>query len=289
MSLIILSIIISLSTRFIEPQKDNKPPWAALETKIRAENDSKANFTWDQYAKLLTVLSDKKFIVLPINETRNTFDSSAVVVGMRHDIDMHPFKALEMADIEKKFGIRSTYYVLPTAEYYGTIRNSCMVRYSEMGALYLELYKKGAEIGIHNDLITMMIQYNCDPFSANREELDYFQFLGIPIFGTASHGSDLMKSMGIINYMIFSDFAIADSVSHNGHKYRVGQYSLKQYGYKYEAYHVKYNMYLSESGGSWKDPKGFDGVLEKLKSSKPGDRIEILTHPDWWGKKVETK
>ena len=289
MSFLILSILISISSFVIDFQKGNTPPWARLEEKIRKENDNSANFTWDQYAKLLTALSDKKFIVLPINEMRNRFDSSAVVVGMRHDIDNHPFKDLEMADIEKKFGIRATYYVLPTAEYYGTIRNSCVERNPEMGALYLELYKKGAEIGIHNDLITMMIQYNCDPFSANREVLDYFQYLGIPIYGTAAHGSDLTKSMGINNFTIFSDFAITDSVSHNGHKYRVGQYSLIQYGYKYEAYHVKYNIYLSESGGSWKDPKGFDGVLAKLKSSKPGDRIEILTHPDWWGKKAEAK
>jgi hypothetical protein len=289
MSFLILSIYITLSSFIIDLQKDNKPPWASLEDKIRKENDSMANFTWEQYEKLLKALSDKKFIVLPLDEMRNRFDSSAVVVGMRHDIDANPFKALEMVEMEKKAGIRATYYVLPTAKYYGTIVNSSLKRNPEMGALYQELYKKGAEIGIHNDLITMMIKYNCIPLAVNLEELNYFQYLGIPIYGTASHGSELVKSMGIANFMIFSDFALVDSVSYNGHKYRLGQFSLKQYGYKYEAYHIKYNIYLSEAGGSWKDPKGFDGVLEILKSSKPGDRIEILTHPDWWGKKVDTK
>jgi hypothetical protein len=286
---LILSILISISSFVIDLQKDNTPPWARLEERIRKENDSRANFTWDQYAKLLTVLSDKKFIVLPLNEMRNTFDSSRVVIGMRHDIDNHPFKALEMADIEKKFGIRATYYVLPSAEYYGTIVNSCVERNPEMGALYQELYKKGAEIGIHNDLITMMILYGCDPLTTNREVLDYFLYLGIPIYGTASHGSELTRNMGINNFMIFSDFAISDTVSHNGYIYRIKQFSLKQCGYKYEAYHINYNKYFSEAGGAWKDPKGLDGILEKLKSSKPGDRIEILTHPDWWGKKADTK
>jgi hypothetical protein len=289
MSFLILSIFISISSFTTDLQKDNTPPWARLEEKIRRENDNRANFTWDQYAKLLTVLSDKKFIVLPLNEMRNTFDSSRVVVGMRHDIDKHPFKALEMADMEKKFGIRATYYILPTAEYYGTIVNSCVERNPEMGALYQELYKKGVEIGIHNDLITMMIQFNCDPLPTNREILDYFLYLGIPIFGTASHGSELAKNMGIKNYMIFSDFTISDTVSYDKHIYHIGQYSLKQYGYKYEAYHIKYNIYLSEAGGAWNDPKGLDGILEQLRSTRPGDRIEILTHPDWWGKKTETK
>jgi len=42
---------------------------------------------------------------------------------------------------------------------------------------------------------------------------------------------------------------------------------------------------LSESGGKWNDPEGFQGILKKLEISKPGDRIQILVHPDWWRKK----
>jgi len=48
---------------------------------------------------------------------RNTFNDSKVVVGLRHDVDFNPFKALEMAIIEKFYGIRATYYFLATAEY----------------------------------------------------------------------------------------------------------------------------------------------------------------------------
>jgi hypothetical protein len=286
MSPIILSILIALSSYTVYPQVDNTPSYASLEKKIRSEQDSRANFTWDQYTELLKVLSDKKFIVLPINEMRRTYNKSAVIVGLRHDIDNHPFKALEMANLEKQFRLKATYYVLPTAEYFGTIINSKLSLNLEMGDLYRELYESGAEIGIHNDLISMMIEHNCDPLSINLDVLNYFNYLGIPIYGTAAHGSDLVKSLKpISNYMIFSDFATVDSVSYKGCKYPLGQYSLGAYGFMYEAYHVNYNKYFSDSGGRWADPMGFEGVLDKLRSSVPGDRIEILAHPDWWGKK----
>jgi hypothetical protein len=66
--------------------------------------------------------------------------------------------------------------------------------------------------------------------------------------------------------------------------YSSGRHSLKDYGFKYEAYSINYGIYFSESGGKWNDPEGLAGVLKKLESSKAGDRIQILVHPDWWGK-----
>jgi hypothetical protein len=266
------------------PRSNVAVPWAKLERITRFRNDHRAKFTWDQYRELLTALSDKKFHVMPVNEMRNTFDSSFVVVGMRHDIDNHPFKALEMAEIERQFGIRATYYVLATADYYGKIVDGRAVRHPEMGALYKKLYDEGAEIGIHNDLLTVMILYKGDPLSFNQDELNYYKSLGIPIYGTAAHGSDIAKNLKISNVMIFRDFATKDSVSYGGRKYPLGQRTLKEYGYEYEAYHVGYNKYYSESRGVWSDPEGLKGIIEKLKASVPGDRIEILTHPVWWGK-----
>lgn len=284
MSYLVLTFLIALSTYAIGPQNDKTHPWANIEKIIRSRYDSEARFTWDQYKELLTVLSDKKFRVLTVNEMRNTYDSSVVVIGMRHDIDNHPFKALEMCDIEKQFGIRATYYVLATAQYYGHIINGKAERYPEMGALYKSLYKNGAEIGIHNDLLTVMITFNGDPLAFNRNELKYYKSLGIRIYGTAAHGSNLAKELKISNASIFKDFSTEKSVIYKERSYPLGQYTLKEYGYKYEAYHVGFNKYYSEATGKWNDPEGFNGILNKLRNSVPGDRIEILTHPDWWGK-----
>jgi hypothetical protein len=264
---------------------EEPPPYAALEKQTREENDWRAVFTWDQYIQLMTVLTDKKFLVLPLNEMRKTYDSTVVVVGLRHDIDFHPFKALEMADIEKRFFFRATYFVLATAEYYGTITNKAALRRPEMDYVYKELFSKGAEIGIHNDLLTLMIIYKCDPLIFTLDEISHYASLGIPVYGTAAHGSQIPRDLLVSNYEMFSDFAARDSVTYNGQKYPVGKISLKDCGLEYEAYHISFYHYYSDSGGKWNDTNGFDGVLDKLRSSKPGDRIQILAHPEWWGRK----
>lgn len=270
---------------FCEDEIDEKglPPYSEMEKLIRGKNDSRAVFKWDQYVDLLTKLSEEKFIVLPLNEMRKTFDGSKVVVGLRHDVDFNPFKALEMANIEKSLGFHATYFLLATSEYAGSFKNSNFMRAPGMEYLYKELHKTGAEIGIHNDLLAVMILYNMDPFLFNHEELSFYRSLRIPIYGTASHGSEIAKGT-VANYQIFSDFAKKDSVSYGDKKYPLGLHSLKEYKFLYEAYYIDFNIYFSDSGGRWNDPGGMAGIMKKLESSVPGDRIQILVHPDWWGK-----
>jgi hypothetical protein len=281
-------VVILLLSSFCEKDPANELPklpssYAEIESTIRGKFDGHAVFKWDQYTQLLDKLSQAKFKVLTINEMRNTFDGSKVIVGLRHDVDFNPFKALEMAKIEKVYGIRATYYFLATAEYYGNFSNNKIVRSAGIEDLFKEIYKTGAEIGIHNDLLTLMIVYNLDPFLFNQEELAFYKSLKIRINGTAAHGSPLARTT-IPNYQIFSDFAKSESIEYLSKKYPLGKYSLKDYGFKYEAYFIDYGTYFSDSGGKWNDPEGFSGILKKLDSSKPGDRIQILVHADWWGR-----
>jgi hypothetical protein len=280
-----LSIIVFFSFFYEADPSYEVPitPYAKIENTIRGKYDSYAVFKWDLYTELLVKLSHEKFIVLPLNEMRKTFDDSKVIVGLRHDVDFNPFKALEMAKIEKLYGIRASYYFLATAEYYGKISNSIMVRSPGIGYLLKEIHNTGAEIGIHNDLLTVLILNNIDPFLFNSEELKFYKSLKIPIHGTAAHGSPLAKKT-VPNYEVFSDFSKNDSVLYQDKKYPLGRHSMKQYGFKYEAYSINYGTYFSESGGKWNDPEGFAGILKKIESSQPGDRIQILVHPDWWGR-----
>lgn len=261
----------------------NEPAYSALEKNIRSENDYRAVFTWSQYNDLLLELTKDKFLVMPLDEMRVTYNSGKVVVGLRHDIDFNPFKALEMANIEKHVGLRATYFILPTADYYGYMFKTGLIRSVGLDSLILELYRSGAEIGMHNDLLTAMIEYGFDPLRFNKNELHFIRALGIPVHGTSSHGSAIAKST-VPNFQIFSDFAKSDSVSYKGKKYRLGEFSLKEYGYTYEAYFIDFSIYFSDAGGKWNDPAGLKGIIEKLEKSLPGNRIQILAHPDWWGK-----
>lgn len=280
---LIAGIMVVMTFCEAETRDYKESPYALTETEIRDKYDSMAGFTWAQYIELMTLLSDEKYVVLPLNEMRNYHNKSVVVVGLRHDVDLNPFKALEMAKIEKEFGFSSTYFILATAEYYGRITKDGIVRNPGMDFLYRELYRTGAEIGIHNDLISVMLLHKKDPYQFNLEEIAFYKSIGIPIHGTASHGGPVNK-MTAVNYEIFSDFKTKDSVSYGGRKYQLGERSLRSYRFKYEAYHIEYNKYYSESGGIWNDPWGFRGVMENIKTSQPGDRIQILTHPERWGK-----
>jgi hypothetical protein len=277
-------LILLLSSFRTDIVPDSKPPkYSAAEKAIRSKYDSYAVFTWAQYASLLDVLSQNKFVVLPLNEMRKTFDKSRVIVGLRHDVDVNPYKALEMSKIEKTYGIRSTYYFLPTADYYGKFEKSKMIHTPGLETIYKAIDKSGSEIGIHNDLMCVLIEHKIDPLIFNKQEIAYYRSLKIKVYGTAAHGSPISKKT-IPNYEIFSDFAKKDTVKYKGETYHVGQYSLKDFGFKYEAYFIDHDIYFSDSDGRWNDVDGFAGILKKLQTIQPGERIEILTHPDWWGR-----
>src|SRR5450759_2359284 len=86
------------------------------------------NFTWEKYATFLNNISDtSKYVVLPINEFRQTFNSKKIIIGLRHDIDVDLNTAYQFSEIESKLGFRSTYFVLHTAPYYLANANNMAV------------------------------------------------------------------------------------------------------------------------------------------------------------------
>lgn len=277
-------VIIILLTSFCEKEVTEEPSYADFERSIRDKYDVCAVFQWSQYAKFLEKLKDDRFVVLPLNEMRNYYDSTKIVVGLRHDVDLNIYKAVEMSRMESIYGVRSTYFLLATADYYGHFDGSTLVRFPGIKKLIHDLSSNGAEIGIHNDLFTVMIKYNCDPLDFNTQELEFYKSINIPVTGSASHGGEIAKQLRYPCYNIFSDYATSNSIEYNGLKYPIGRNSLSDYGFEYEAYHIPYNVYYSDSGGKWNDPKGFEGILNDLDTCKAGDRVQILVHPDWWGK-----
>jgi hypothetical protein len=269
-------------------KKDNltkEPDLDEVEQYVRSTRDSWAVYTYNQYRELLEELSKERYQVLPINEYRNYKSASKVLVGFRHDIDWHPFKALEMARLEYEYGISSTWYILPTAPYYGKYELNEINRFNCMAPVYRELQNLNCEVGIHLDLLTVMVLQHLDPILENRSDLNYFRSIGIHIHGAAAHGSKIAQITRVNNYEMFSDFTTRKFFTYEGEKYYVGQYSMRQYGFEYEAYHVDYSWYFSDVGGVWNVKNGsFDEFMKKLRSIPKGSRVELLIHPVWWGK-----
>ena len=285
-----------------------------LEQRIRESQDHRAVFTYLQYDSLLDLLDGEKYMVLPLDEFSHTYDTSMIMVGLRHDVDCHPFKAHEMAQMEYNHNFSASYYMLPTAEYYGMFKKKRFERIACMSEIYTKINQLNHETGMHNDLLTVMIEWGLDVKQFNTQEIEYFAGMGIPITGTAAHGSSIANET-VPNYEIFKDFASDDRIIYKDKSYQIGIDSLKNFGYDYEAYFIEYNKYFSDGGGKWatmgivlkmsqsdyarfiyemdnpSNTKNFNhpnisfaDVLNYLKNAVPGDRIVILTHPVYWGK-----
>lgn len=261
----------------------NYPTIKEIERSVKSSQDPRATHTFEQYEELLSELTKDKYRPMTIWEMFNTYDSEKVIVGLRHDVDCHPFKAVQMAKMEHAHGINASYYILATSNYYGQFYPDSVRRNRALDKLYLQLHNMGSEIGIHNDLLAVMISKKLDPFEFNQNELAYYKSLGIPIYGNVGHGSSI-ASQTVHNSQMFSDYAQSSTITYNGETYPIGSYSMYEYGFLYEANFFPFNQYYSESGGRWSIEGGFYEVLNRIKNSKPGDRIQILTHPVWWGK-----
>jgi len=281
----VLFIIALLTNCKKEYSLGNDPSLDDVKSYVSKTQDSRAVFTYKQYKELLKELQDSRYVVLPINDFRTYKNDSVVVVGLRHDIDWHPFRALAMARMEENYGLASTWYVLPTAPYFSNYSKRQLHRFPCMLDIYKAIENTGCEIGIHNDLLTAMVTYNLDPKTVNSNDLKYLRTKEIQIYGSASHGSTVAQKAHVINYEMYSDFTKRSSFSYRGKTYPLGSYTMQQYGFQYEAYHVDYDVYLSDVGGVWNVAGGsFSEALKALKNIEPGKRVELLVHPVWWGK-----
>lgn len=260
-----------------------QPAYDELNSYVENKYNYLPIFDLNQYAQILDELKDPKFEVMPFHEFIGYKNKEKVVLTIKHDMDVIPLYALKMAKLEKDMGIRSTYYVLQSVDYYGGLIDGKFERYTCLDTLYKSISAMGHEMGIHNDLITMQILYNVDPKTFFLSEIDYFKSLGIPVYGTSSHGYKRYKKIKIANYQIFSDFQKDSTFVYKNKKYRIGQYSLKECGFEYEVYHIPYDHYYSDSGRKWNEPDRNHepvDIFQKLRQAKKGERIVLLVHPD---------
>lgn len=175
---------------------------------IRAINKiiDRKHFTHSKYEEFLQAIS--KYTVLPLNEFRNYHNDNEVVIGLRHDVDNDFVSAMQMAWIEDKYRIKSTYFILHTADYFNAI--------SSMSLLELEIL--GFEIGLHQDAMS----YIC-PKSMVHKVINSLRQKGLKISGTSAHGDKAHK-----NIKFWDNYDKAD------------------FGINYEAYELDYNKYYSD-------------------------------------------
>jgi len=135
----------------IEQEKNNE-----LKAEIRRIVPHFAGFTFRDYEQILKELA-RKYAIVPFRDYRK---SSGPRLILRHDIEAFVEPALQMAKVEQKLGISSTYFVLLSSRLYNPSEKTSFETLTEISRM-------GHEIGLHYD-VSMYAECGRPP----RETLD---------------------------------------------------------------------------------------------------------------------
>ena len=97
-------------------------------------------FTYDAYKNLIRVLKKNKYVITDYHNYQNT----EYPCILRHDIDYSLEKAVRFAQMEASMGVRSTYFVMITSQFYNVLSAGARKSLRQLTAC-------GHEIGLHYD------------------------------------------------------------------------------------------------------------------------------------------
>lgn len=218
-------------------------------------------------------------------------------VALRHDVDHSIDMALEMACFEYRRNTRSTYYILPDAPYWNdaNIIEKC-----------LQLQDFGHEVGLHcNALAQWYTGATSDPAAYLKRMLDWLRGNGIRIKGMSAHGDKFCYDGQFINYWQFRELRPASPqesengltpegvpgpdgqgglqypLDHvltrpDGAGFALWSTSMAELGLEYDAMHVPFDHYYTDSGGEWtRSPDPCSVAMDT-------GRHQVLCHPEHW-------
>ena len=139
------------------------------------------NFTFNHYTQLLNTALHLEYRIVSLSEYLDNCAFLGKTLVLRHDVDSLPDKALEMARIEDKFGIHSTYFFRVFSNEYNIYGYDTM-------CIIKELEKMGHEVGYHAEPKDVAVACHIDAQDAywlGKQALELL--LGHPVNGAASH------------------------------------------------------------------------------------------------------
>jgi hypothetical protein len=246
------------------------------------------SFTYRSYAAFLDQLvATERFQIVPLAELAEA-PRGRPTISLRHDVDSRLESALQLAVREHERGVRATYFVLHTADYFAAGGEELIT------ALKLLQDTYGHEIGWHNDLVTLQCVHGIDPVPYLLRELERLRAAGIRIRGVAAHGDPHCYRLGYHNSYAFEDaspvpgFPHTDVVPTPAGPCRIHKAKLAEAGFEYDAYTLPYGRYFSDSsfderGRRW-HPDHFD-----FDTLAAGERAVVLTHPCHWDRNGPAK
>ena len=222
---------------------------------------------YNEYEKIIVKAIESGYkIVSLIDYYGNFLEKDEKVIILRHDIDTDPKGARNFFEIEKRFGVKASYYFrLNTLDY----------KFMD------EIKAYGSEVGYHYEELATYCKRNGIRGASELGEKDYEniynefvnnfkdRFKDYNIKSIASHGDFYNRKIKVPNYRIFELYNYADL------------------GISIEAYDEKllksFDKYVSDARLKpyWKDGYSmFDAINEGQR------KVLFLSHPANWGTNV---
>lgn len=167
----------------------------------------------------------------------------------RHDVDFSVHRALRLATLEAQAGVRATYFILLHSPFYNALEPAVATRIRR-------IHELGHDIGLHMDssAYTGRIRSSADldgPVSLEKRIVEEFFMLRVDSFSFHNPTVDPAA------------FSESDEVAG----------LINAYGRSIQDRFA----YISDSNGYWRHQQ-----LRAVIESRRTERIQVLTHPEWW-------
>jgi hypothetical protein len=218
------------------------------------------------------------------------------LVCLRHDIDHSLDVALEAAFWEHDRGMKATYYLLNSTEYWNDPDFDIKVR---------QLLAFGHEVGVHVNSVANWLGGTCaSPAEDLNAALERLRNLGAQATSTAAHGDKLCYQHGVTNFWMFSEevpysdapetisaegIMVSDPAYQiklpkektltraDGQTFELGSQKLSDFGLSFLGHRAEWDSYFTDSGGNWTrtlDPMDVSDIRK--------GRTMVLVHPIHW-------
>lgn len=251
------------------------------------EFSRKRKYSLGDYRRLIECLGASHDCVT-WREALSTPTPAERLAAIRHDVDHDLFNARRLAREEQQLGIRSTYCLMPTAWYYkhhGGWAGKGRTR--DVVEIALEIRDLGHEVSLHNNFVVDALETGRDPATLIEEELSFWLRQGVVIHGTSSHGDRLCRELNFRNFEVFAEFLSVDHLKdrvlrRGGHSVELGGTTLAELGLEYEAYELRRDLYISDSGGQLRRKEAPEIGDRRMERPEGRSVIGVLVHPIWW-------
>lgn len=249
-------------------------------------NSQKPIFNFISYGSFLKNISNSDYFeIVPLKEFKQTNPKDKVVISIRYDVDYHIDAAIKMAYRSAKYGIRSSFHILHSADYYGQFQDNTFVRNPHL-IEYLKYIQNncGQEVGFHNDLLTLQIVREMSPRKFLKDELDFLRNNGINIVGTSYHGSNYCYIYKYYNAYFWKEYPKGgwnyEYVDKGSQKVIFEKDNLPNYGFEYEGGLMNPDYFFTDV--NFEKGKRWHMGMVNLDTIKPGKKVIILLHPNQW-------